>query len=185
MAKRPKPVLIFKGSPGYWEEHDERKSYDPDVDVHFQKKAWADRDTCNAWAKKELKTFMEEVWAEMGLDSDDDEEPMALLLADNLDGQTHEDFERNVSSIGVELMLGPPNTTDIWQPVDHNIGAFYHRRMGELYDRWMGDVSTHGGAQYDSLVPASIRRIMLTEWMGQCWRELETEREEKERDQYF
>ena len=179
-GKQPKPVLIFKGSPGYWEEHEERESYDPDVGVHFQKKAWADRDTCNAWAKKELKTFMEEVWAEMGLDSDDDEEPMALLLADNLDGQTHEDFERNVSSIGVELMLGPPNTTDIWQPVDHNIGAFYHRRMGELYDRWMGDVSTHGGAQYDSLVPASIRRIMLTEWVGQCWRELETEREEKE-----
>lgn len=29
--------------------------------------------------------------------------------------------------------------------VDHNIGALYHRRMGELYDRWMGDVSTHMG----------------------------------------
>lgn len=92
----------------------------------------------------------------MGLESDD-EEPIALLLADNLDAQTHEDFKRNVSSIGVELMLGPPNITDIWQPVDHNIGAFYHRRMVELYDGWMGDASTHGGgAQYDTLVPASI-----------------------------
>ena len=47
-GKQPKPVLIFKGSPGYWVEHEERKSYDPDVDVHFQKKAWADRDITHA-----------------------------------------------------------------------------------------------------------------------------------------
>ena len=180
-GKQPKPVLIFKGSPGYWEEHEERESYDPDVGVHFQKKAWADRDTCNAWAKKELKTFLEEVRAEQKL-ADDDEEPAILLLADNLDGQTHEVFRRNLSSIGAELMLGPPNTTDIWQPVDHHIGAYYHRRMGELYDQWMSDQSAHGGAQHDSLVPAPIRRIVLTEWAGQCYRELEAIREKCEQE---
>ena len=182
-GKQAKPVLIFKGSPGYWEEHDERKSYDSDVDVHFQKKAWADRDTCNAWVRNELKSFMEEVRADLNLERDDDEE-IALLLADNLDAQTHEEFRRNLSSIGVKLMLGPPNinTTDIWQPVDHNIGAYYHRRMGELYDQWMSDQSAHGRAQHDCLVPAPIRRIMLTEWAGQCYRELEAQRIECEKE---
>ena len=128
-----------------------------------------------------MKTFLEEVRAEQKL-ADDDEEPAVLMLADSLDGQTHEDFRRNLSSIGVELMLGPPNTTDIWQPVDHHIGAFYHRRMGELYDIWMSDQSARGGAQHDCLVPAPIRRIMLTEWAGQCYRELEARREKHERE---
>ena len=76
-----------------------------------------------------------------------------MMIVPYVDAQTHEDFRRNLSSIGVELMLGPPNTTDIWQPVDHNIGAYYHRRMGELYDQWMSDQSAHGGAQHDCLVP--------------------------------
>ena len=128
-----------------------------------------------------MKTFLEEVRAEQKL-ADDDEEPAFLMLADNLDGQTHEDFRRNLSSIGVELMLGPPNTTDIWQPVDHRIGAYYRRRTGVLRDERMSDQSARGGAQRDCSVPAPVRRIMLTEWAGKCYRELEAMRKKCEKE---
>jgi hypothetical protein len=74
-----------------------------------------------------------------------------------------------------KVMHGPANATHLWQPVDHNVGAAYHRRMGLLYDNWM--LSPAADAYCATGIPVDVRRVLLTQWAGEVYRELEVERE--------
>ena len=93
LGKQPKPTLIFRGNPTPTRAADRRKreeeakDYDEDVTVIWQKKAWADMDTCVRWSEVSFKEFMDE---ELGAGSE------GLLLCDNLRSQVRAGFRRAV-----------------------------------------------------------------------------------------
>ena len=47
-------AIIFRGQ-GKWLTELEKKSWHPDIDVYFQKNAWADTAFCAKWAQHTLK----------------------------------------------------------------------------------------------------------------------------------
>ena len=177
LGRQPKPCLLFRGTPTAKMKRDyDRKNreteeglYDPDIDVLWQAKAWADTVTCIEWAEGPFKAFVD---AELP-------EQESLLLADNLSSQTKLAFGDAVkTSCRAQLQFGPKGATYIWQPVDHHIGREYTRRMATKYDDWMAKEFE----QYcNGHVTAGQRRVLMTKWAGEVYRELEAEREEFER----
>jgi hypothetical protein len=173
LGRQPKPCLLFKGAPvpgEQWRKHvraAEMLQYDKDVVVLWQAKAWADSATCVVWAKGPFADFVRESLA--GGES--------LVLADNLGAQIKDEFTAAMSEGRATMRLGPAGATHVWQPCDHHLGREYGRRMGIYYDAWMA-------AEYDKIADGKVsteqRRILLTKWCGQAYRELEEEREAKE-----
>ena len=63
---QPKLGIIFRGA-GLKRKAEEISSYHPDVNVRFQKKAWADDELCEAFAYKEACALgPNQRWAPMG-----------------------------------------------------------------------------------------------------------------------
>jgi hypothetical protein len=96
-----------------------------------------------------------------------------LLLVDNLACQVSEGYRDLLEENGVLHFAGPKGATHLWQPVDQNIGAYYHSRMCERYDDWMMSGSYQ---QYEGLEKgqkAAHRRALLMEWAGRTYDELE------------
>lgn len=52
--QQPRLAIIFRGQ---WKRLTalEKASWDKDIDVYFQKNAWADTNFCNEWCEKNLK----------------------------------------------------------------------------------------------------------------------------------
>jgi hypothetical protein len=175
LGKQPKPVLIFRGAVVPKRACDRRKRelevarYDPDVTVIWQLKAWADTTTCIKWANTCMKSFVDE---ELGEDAE------CLLLADSLRSQVKQEFQDTVkSAVRADVLFGVKGGSHIWQPVDHHIGAAYHRMMDASYVDWMAsDADAYG----DNSVPVGDRRILLTQWAGAAYRALEETRKLRE-----
>ena len=169
-GEQPKPCLIFRGKPGRGSKarQEEVKLYDSDVTVIWQKKAWADTDVCVDWATHEYGSFAPSDFAS-GV-----AEPK-LLIVDNLNGQVAKPFIQALNSTNTILRMGVPGATDIWQPVDAGVGKQYKFLISEYYDEWL---TSDEAAPYLSsgTIPIHIRRILLTQWVGRAYRELEQRR---------
>jgi hypothetical protein len=169
-GRQPKPCLIFRGNPSPKGHHlklreEEAKHYDEDVRVMWQRKAWADTDTCVAWAETVLEECIE--------DDLEDKAVNMLLFCDNLNGQVAEPFKNVFREWGATLQFGPKNATHMWQPVDHHVGARYKYLIAKAYDEFMlTEFDTFAGGK----VPVRKRRQLLTEWCGAAYRQLEAER---------
>ena len=101
-----------------------------------------------------------------------------LLLCDNLNSQVADPFKEAIATIGATLMFGAKGATHLWQPIDHHVGARYKYLMAKSYDDWMVS-EFHTFA--DGKIPVEKRRTLLTQWCGDAYRQLETEREECEK----
>ena len=115
LGEQPKPVLIFRGMARHKRQCDrdkraaEEAQYDTDCYVLWQKKAWADTDTCIAWAATMLKDFVN---AQLG------EGAQCLLLADSLRAQVKQTFQDAVKThANADTMFGVKGGSHIWQPV--------------------------------------------------------------------
>jgi hypothetical protein len=173
-GKQPKPTLLFRGQAtpkracDRRKREEEEKGYDEDVNVLWQAKAWADTVTCVEWARKCFKIFVDE-------DSNISEDEECLLLADSLRSQTKSTFTDAVkASVNARTLFGLKDGSHLWQPVDHHVGAAYHRKMDAYYVEWM---ASSDGELYDSSVPVSKRRQLMTQWAGRAYRQLEASRE--------
>jgi hypothetical protein len=178
LGKQPKPTLLFRGNPVLRREADKRarakeeEGYDPDVIVLWQAKAWADNVTCVEWAELCFKQFVEEAQEIAGGDE-------VVLLADSLRSQTKDTFAAAVKQHARGLTIfGVKNASHVWQPVDHHVGAAYHRKMDAYYVEWMASIEAES---YTGTIPVGKRRQLLTKWAGRAYRELEEKREEAER----
>lgn len=155
-GEQPKPCLIFRGQPHKRtkDQKEEAKGYDSDVYVLWQKSAWADGATCLKWTK----IFGEFRPADFASDN-----PIKLLLVDNLNAQVSCDFELGIKQSSTLLRQGVAGCTDCWQPVDSGIGFTYKRLIGGYYDEWLESAEA---VQYltKGTIPVSVRRQLLTQW---------------------
>ena len=148
----------------------EELGFDPDVRVLWQRKALADTDLNVRWADQCLMEVIEDLQGDEGED--------VLLLCDNLNSQVAGEFKAAIKNLGATLEFGPKSATHLWQPVDHHVGARYKYLMARSYDEWMvNEFHTFEAGK----VSAEKRRQLLTQWCGDAYRQLEKEREEREK----
>jgi len=65
-GQQPRLAIIFRGT-GKRITAVEKASWHPSIDVYFQPKAWLDRDTALAWAKKTFKNHVDADYKLRGL----------------------------------------------------------------------------------------------------------------------
>jgi hypothetical protein len=165
-GQQPQPTLIFRGGPQRTAaQEEEAEQYDDDVHVMWQKKAWMDDDLCVAWGE----WFFDQPAECVNIAHNN------ILLADNLGSQTKVHFRQTMAMSRTRVVLGVPHATHIWQPIDAGIGKHYKRLIGNYYNEWMdsGDAQNYFA---QGSIPTWKRRVLLTQWVGRAWRELEEER---------
>lgn len=138
------------------------------MNVVWQKKAWVDQVVNLVWTDTILKPYLEATHA--------DEE--TLLFCDNLACQVMPEFRELLEEVRCLQFAGPKGATHLWQPVDQNIGAFYHRYMMDRYDDWMssGEALKYAEGKGGQTLSVEVRRKLLMQWCGQCYDELERRR---------
>ena len=85
-GEQPRVSTTFQGQ-GKCLSRTEKESWDPDIDVYFQAKAWADTGFCVEWAQKTLKPATKD-------------EDRFVLYVDNLEGQKADRFKDAFSANG-------------------------------------------------------------------------------------
>ncbi|CAM9991965.1 unnamed protein product [Pylaiella littoralis] len=137
----------------------EKAAWHPNVDVDWQACAWADSSFCDSWARN---TYRKAVCGTSL--TPPKEEP--ILLADNLHGQTTEEFRRILKQdCNTLLWLVPPRCTDEVQPVDAGYGRLFQVYVGKELDVFLLEGDNVERWESNKLT-ASDRRILLTQWIG-------------------
>ena len=150
-----RPAVIFRGS-GKRVYAVERAAWHPGVDIYWQGCAWADSAFCNFWAGN---TFRKGVCGA----STEVPEKESILFADNLYGQTTDEFKRALSEkCNTMLWLLPPKCTDEVQPVDAGYGKLFKVYVGQALDKWLLDGDNVENWESNKLT-ASDRRILITQ----------------------
>ncbi len=168
---QPRIALIFRGQGTVMKR--EKDKYDKRVDVYFQKKAWADRPTSKSWVEK---TFAAHIQSRK---KPDGSLPKTLLFCDNLDSQVHEGFLSALHEIDSSRYCLPPNETEMCQPIDGGIGAVIKVKIGQAQDEWLdveGNLDAwEGDPNATYKLDASMRRILITQWVGTAWNKMTTD----------
>ena len=126
---QPRLGMILRGA-GVRMKQDERDGWHKDVDVRFQKKAWADDALCEAFAAKELFEATREA-REAG--------ERCVCFFDNLSGQTTEEHLRLCRRAHCDRHLLPTGSTGELMLIDGGIGVRLKNLIGEEQDAWMED----------------------------------------------
>lgn len=143
----------------------EKEAWHPGVNVEWQSCAWVDSSFYNSRAKD---TYRNAVCGPSltppGAES--------ILFADNLHGQTTDEFKRILKEeCNTLLRLLPPGCTDEVQPVDAGCG-----RLAKVYVAQGLDEFLLGGdnvEQWESnKLTSSDRRILITQWVGEVVKKL-------------
>ena len=168
---QPRIAVIFRGQGTVMNR--EKDKYDKRVDVYFQKKAWADRPTSKSWVEK---TFASHIQSRKNLDGS---LPKTLLFCDNLDSQVHEGFLSALHELDSSRYLLPPNETEMCQPIDAGVGAVIKVKIGQAQDEWLdveGNLDAwEGDPNATYKLDASMRRILITQWVGTAWDQMTTD----------
>ena len=162
-----RPAVIFRGS-GKRVSAVERAAWHPGVDIYWQGCAWADSAFCNFWA---CNTFRKGVCGA----SIEVPEKESILFADNLYGQTTDEFKRALSEkCNTLLWLLPPKCTDEVQPVDAGYGKLFKVYVGQALDKWLLDGDNVEKWESNKLT-ASDRRILITQWTGEAAKKIDSD----------
>jgi hypothetical protein len=163
-------ALIYRGQGKVYDK--EHASYHPNVDVYFQKKAWADRPFVVDWYKRTLQPWVQE--NVKGTTQDQ----AWVLYADSLDAQRAFDFVNCVHKDNGRLIYGPRGKTDGWQPIDvGGLGAIFKALFRMEQEHWMDltykDEKTNetlpNWRRWESSLTASHKRILTSWWAGQAY----------------
>lgn len=160
-------LVIFKGEHGASKRAREleAKSYHPLVrdTVTFQTNAWADKDTQKAFMKM-YSTFVEPLNGEP-----------CLLLQDNLSSQNTPGFYRLAGKANTLVWNGPPNMTNVWQPIDARLGYM----LKEKANKHMRDfIETESVKHPGKKIPMKKKRIAVTHAIGKAIEYIEKEKYE-------
>ena len=162
---QPRLGMILRGT-GVRIKQAERDGWHKDVDVRFQKKAWADDALCEAFAAKELFEATREA-REAG--------ERCVCFFDNLSGQTTEEHLRLCRRAHCDRHLLPTGTTGELMFIDGGIGVRLKNLIGEEQDAWMevtGNLERWSSSPKDGGLQAWEKRVLVTQWAGNAWAKL-------------
>ena len=160
VMRQPPPCIIFRGT-GARISQFEKDSYPPELDVLWQPKAWADRPTVVAWAKKSFKKVIQ---ADIAAGVCDELCDDYLLMQDNLDSQKQPEYQKVLKGeCRSDSHFTPEGETDDVQPVDDGLGRLLKVYMGQEEDEWLEDDDNLTKYENNELT-ASDRRILIALW---------------------
>ena len=148
-GQQPRIAIIFRGK-GKRLSAVEKASWDKDVDVYFQRNAWADTDFCLQWSKKTLVPAVKDTGR-------------FLIFLDNLEAHLKESFRNSIQDLGGIPWFGVPGATDIWQPVDGGYAATLKRLINQEFFDWLDD-----DENIEKWYGADM--ILITQWSGNAYR---------------
>ena len=160
-VKQPDPTCIFRGL-GKRISQLEKASWDPRVNVMFQKKAWADREFTNAWLDQVLLKEIRQV-AGSGEES--------LVFCDNLDAQIQPEFVDRLSTVNGFRYLFPTDCTEQVQPIDGGVGYQLKVETGHEFEDWLED-DENLDLWENGKLSESDKRILITKFVGAAWEKL-------------
>ena len=144
----------------------EKAAWHTGVDVYWQGCVWADSGFCNSWAGN---TFRKAVCG----GSSAAPKEQSVLFADNLYGQTTDEFKRVLKEeCNTLLWLLPPKCTDEVQPVDAGYGKLFKVYVGNALDAWLLNGDNVEKWESNKLT-ASDRRILITQWTGEAAKQID------------
>ena len=160
-----RPAVIFRGT-GTRVSAVEKAAWHIGVDVYWQGCAWADSGFCNSWAGN---TFRKAVCG----GSTAAPKEQSVLFADNLYGQTTDEFKRVLKEeCNTLLWLLSPKCTDEVQPVDAGSGKLFKVYVGKALDAWLLNGDNVEKWESNKLT-ASDRRILITQWTGEAAKQID------------
>ena len=160
-----RPAVIFRGT-GTRVSAVEKAAWHTGVDVYWQGCAWADSGFCNFWAGNIFRK------AVCGGSTVAPKE-QSVLFADNLYGQTTDEFKRVLKEeCNTLLWLLPPKCTDEAQPVDSGYGKLFKVYVGKALDAWLLNGDNVEKWESNKLT-ASDRRILITQWTGEAAKQID------------
>lgn len=130
----------------------------PNVDNLYQANAWM---TAKGWDDYTDNTIVPHIQCHNG--------EQVLLLVDGL--RAH--LDKNViaklkEKHNVVTWVGPPERTDLWQPVDQGAGKLFKDLYAAAQDEWLDDADNlerwEGGG-----LNASERRVLMAQWTNTAW----------------
>ena len=101
-------------------------------------------------------------------------EEQSILFADNLYGQTTEDFKRVLKECNTLLWLLPPKCTDEVQPVDAGYGRLFKVLVGKSLGAWLLNGDNVERWESNKLT-ASDRRVLITQWVGEAAKQIDSD----------
>ncbi|XP_014675269.1 PREDICTED: jerky protein homolog-like [Priapulus caudatus] len=157
--QRVKPAIVFRGKGNV--SSAVRAEYDRDVDVYFQRCAWMDSEINMQWVSGTLLP---------GVGNSPNEK---VIFADNVGFQQVKQFhEACREEINAIVYLLPENQTDKVQPIDAGYGKLIKSKVGEAMEGWLEKEANL--EEWHDKLSAKRRRILMTQWTAQAWRELST-----------
>ena len=103
-----------------------KASWDKDVDVYFQKKAWAGTEFYLDWSKKTFKAIVKDTGN-------------VILFLENPEAHVQESFKNSIKDLGGSTWFGVPNATNIWQPVDDGYAGTLKTLINQEFFSWLDD----------------------------------------------
>ena len=160
-GKQPRLAIIFRGK-GKRISEDEKLAWHPGVDIYFQPNAWMDTKVCCEWGEKTLTEFIKS-----------EKVSRHVLLLDNLEAHTKEEFKSIVNELSGVVWFGLPNATDLWQPVDAGYAQVLKSLIGIEHRDWLDD-EDNADRWFCNSTPFSAkeRRILISHWAGNAWEKL-------------
>ena len=150
--------LIFKNpKDGEFLAPEELAYYEslPNLNVRWQKKAWADTQVMLDW----LVAFRGSTL----------HKGEVALLMDNHGSQRVDEFCAMAELLHIKIVYTPANCTDCVSPVDRNVGAWLKQRAYALQDEELEDSDdwTH-----EDGISVPDKRMLCAKWLNQAWAEL-------------
>ncbi|CEO98379.1 hypothetical protein PBRA_006493 [Plasmodiophora brassicae] len=94
-----------------------------------------------------------------------------FTLCDNLQAHKAPEFVDAMKPLG-EIVLFPPNVTDLLQPVDAGAGRMMKYLIASRLDNQMDNDAAFSSKWLAGRFTAPERRILITRWVGEAWEEL-------------
>ena len=127
--------------------------------MYFQKNAWADTDFCLEWSKKTFKAILKDTGN-------------FIFFLDNLEAHVQESFRNSIKDLGGITWFGVPNATDTWQQVDGGYAATLKTLINQEFFNWLDEDNVGKWYGAESPITASEKRIHITKWAGNAYRQL-------------
>ena len=162
---RVRPTIIFRGQ-GKRVSKTEKDAWDSRVCVMFQEKAWCDEAIMKAWIDRE--------WSNTFTNPHNPCSSGKILVADVHTAQQTEAVKTALGKYKTELVNVPPGCTSRVQPLDVSVNKPFKEEVKRQHEKHMSD---NLQLYTESKLSAWQRRVLLTKWVREAWKEINRNKE--------